>query len=334
MSSSISISVKDLSSVLGISTHLIYKIVNDNNYDVIIQGNRKNLPPETVRKIISSRGFKYGPTKVLNIFGMKGGIGKTSIATAIADGASRLGFKVLAVDLDMQGNLTASFNLKRKGQKVLAHVLKEGKDDNVGISDIILKSHDYLSVLPSSLENAAIEVILSKPLNYATFFRTIFAPILGQFDLVIMDCPPALNKVTVCASCMADINLIPINADADAFDGLLMSIAEIHRLSKEFEIDIDYQIFWNKYDAREKLSMLIMGEISKQQELLDNLIPQVIRTDTTFKNTKALGESIYKNRKSSAKDDCFGLLGEVLGINAWLNEKKSDKVTESEEVTV
>lgn len=322
MDSNVSISVKDFSKIIGVSTHLIYKLINDNNLNYIAQGNRKTLPPETVRKILISRGFEYNlAPKALTIFGMKGGIGKTSLATALSDGASRLGFRVLAIDLDMQGNLTTSFNKKRSGQKVLAHVLK----GDCSIADIITKCHDYLSLLPSSLENAAIEHILNKPMNYANYFDGIFRSVRDQYDLIILDCPPALNKLTVCASCMADINLIPINADMDALDGLLMSVAELHRIANEFEIDMNFKLFWNKYDAREKLSLLIMGEISKRPELVENLLPQVIRTDTTFKNTKALGQSIFGSRKSAAKEDCFNLLAEILGINQWLETKKQTK---------
>ena len=311
---------------------MLYKIVEKNNYEVIAQGGRKNLPPSTVRKILIERGYSYEKTRTINICGMKGGIGKTSISTALADGASRLGFRVLAVDLDMQGNLTTSFNQKHKGQKVLAHVLNE----DVGISEIIIKCHDYLSLLPSSLENAANEVILNKPMNYANFLNAVFKPIYDQYDLIILDCPPSLNKITVCASCMADLNLIPINADADAFDGLLMTVGELERLSNDFNINMNYKIFWNKYDAREKLSLLIMGEISKQPDLVNNLLSQVISTDTTFKNTKALGQSIYESKKSSAKEECFGLLNEILGISESLTAAKKEgfKQLEQEKITV
>ena len=123
------ISVKDFSSMINVSPHLVYKTIKENDLPVVPEGNKKSLPPETVRWILSSRGFDFKRKKsphIINVFGMKGGIGKTSIATALAEGASRIGFKVLAIDLDMQANLTQSFNMKRHGQPVLYSVITNG----------------------------------------------------------------------------------------------------------------------------------------------------------------------------------------------------------------
>lgn len=328
MTDSSILKIKDLSSILGVSTHLLYKIVKENSIDSISEGNKKVLPPSSVRKIMELRGFRYSPKNkplIINVFGMKGGIGKTSIATALAEGASRLGFRVLAVDLDMQANLTQSFRMKKKSQHVLRHVIDE--DADISISEAICNVHPFLDLIPSSLENSKVEIILSqKTIDFIGYFNQLFRGVFQNYDLIVLDCPPSVNKITTCATCFSDINLIPVNADTDSFDGVSMSVSEIKRLEKMFEdrdLKIDYKILFNKYDAREKLSFQVMGYIGQENDLAEHLLPIVIRTDTAFKNTKADGGHIFDLQKSSGREDCISLITEITGINKWIEEKSA-----------
>lgn len=323
------ISAKDFSSLINVSPHLIYKIIKEHNLSVVPLGNKNALPPESIRKILELRGFKFkkhnSKPLVINVFGMKGGIGKTSIATALAEGSSRLGFRVLAVDLDMQGNLTQSFNMKKHGQPVLYHVIVGDKN----IKDVIIPVTPNLHLLPSSLDNSQIEHVLNskQSINITNFFDEMFDSIMSDYDLIVIDCPPSIHKITVCASCFATENLIPINADIDSFDGVVMTVSEIEKIERSFKnlsIKINYKIIFNKYDAREKLSLNIMGSISERKNLKDNLLPIVIRTNTAFKNTKADGEYIFDSKKSTAKEDCFSLISELTGLTDWLARGKSN----------
>lgn len=330
-------SAKDLSSLLDISSHSIYKIVKDKSLDVIPLGNRKVLPPKTVRRILESRGFNMKPNnqpRVINVFGMKGGIGKTSIATALAEGASRLGFKTLAIDLDMQGNLTQSFNAKKHGQPVLLDAIEE----KYSMDSIIQEVSPYLHLLPSSLENSQLETALSAgALNFVGYFKELLSDVDKHYDFIVIDCPPSVNKITVCAACYADINLIPLNADIDSYDGVCMSVGELKKIEssfKNFNLKINYKILFNKYDAREKLSLSIMGQVANNPELKDNMLTVVIRTNTAFKNTKADGEYIFDLKKSIAKEDCLSLISELTGINEWLETKKSKAVEKGEQEAV
>jgi chromosome partitioning protein len=321
------ISTKDFSSLINVSPHSIYKLIKENNLPVVPLGNKNALPPETVRKILELRGFKYKKDLnpiIINVFGMKGGIGKTSIATALAEGSSRLGANVLAIDLDMQANLTQSFNMKRHGQPVLYHAIVGDKD----IKEVIVPVTPNLHLLPSSLDNSQIEHVLNskQSINITNFFNEMLEPIKNQYDLIVIDCPPSIHKITVCASCFATENLIPINADIDSFDGVVMTVSEIEKIEKSFkniQMKINYKIIFNKYDAREKLSLNIMGAISERPNLKENLLPVVIRTNTAFKNTKADGEYIFDLPKSTAKEDCFSLITELTGISHWVSNSKS-----------
>lgn len=321
------ISAKDFSALINVSPHLIYKLIKEKNLPVVPVGNKKSLPPETVKAILSSRGYDFrtgNSPRIINVFGMKGGIGKTSIATAVAEGASRLGFRVLAIDLDMQGNLTQSFNKKQHGQPVLYNAII----DEIPIKEVILEVTPNLHLLPSSLDNSQLESVLNsqQSINITSYFDDLLEPVKSSYDLIVIDCPPSIHKITVCAACFATENIIPINADIDSFDGVVMTVSEIEKIERSFKnlsMKINYKIVFNKYDAREKLSLLIMGEISSKPNLKDNLLPIVIRTNTAFKNTKADGEYIFDSRKSTAKEDCFSLISELTGLSDWVKQGKN-----------
>jgi chromosome partitioning protein len=316
----IEISPKELASLLGVTTNLVYKIIQSDGLNTTqSQNNRKKLPPSTVRQILSKRGFHFKPS-IIAVEGLKGGIGKTTISLALTEGAARYGIKTLVIDLDMQGNLTEYFLKSDGNTRVLVHLIK-------GTSKIenIIKNHsEFIDFIPSSLDNSRLEIELNKTINYKTFLRSLLAPIIDDYDLIILDCPPTLSRITTLATCAADCVLIPINTDRDSMSGLYYQLDEIYNLKKTFEIDIDYKIIWNKFDAREKLSSFYMQEIYTNDKTKDKLLPMVMRTDTTYKNAKAFKQSLFSMKKSAAKEDAEQLVKELLGLNSWIENKKTN----------
>ena len=322
--------IQDIASIIGTSAHTVYKAIRDNKLDIVKSGNKKLLPPATVKKILASRGYAFegaAKPKVINILGMKGGIGKTSIATAIAEGASRLGFKVLAIDLDMQGNLSQSFNKKDNNQPTLINVIR----GELSAKDIVVNVHDFLDIIPSGLNNARMELELSHgQIDTPSYFESLLSEIYADYNLIIIDCPPSINRITSCAACYADLNIIPINADIDSFEGVVMSVAEIKYLEKAFEkrdLNLKYRIIFNKYDAREKSSLQIMGRIGSREDLSAHLMPVVIRTDTAFKNSKINREHIYDVKRSNGREDLLRLISELTGIEAFFNQNNKKRLS-------
>ena len=318
---------KEIASILKISVHTLYKIIKQDNIPVIQQGNRKLLPSDSIRKIFESRGFVYkkeGQNKplVINLSCMKGGVGKTTLATALADASSRIGFRVLVLDLDMQANITESFNKKSTENLVMHNIMTEEKT----VKDVIINVTSNLDLIPSSLENSKSDFFLSSStVDTPSYFSTLLEDCYSDYDLIIIDCPPTVNKITTCAYFFSDINLVPINADIDSYHGAQMSVAHANSINKKFKTsdNIDCKIIFNKYDAREKLSMKILGMIASDLELNECLLDVVVRTDTAFKNTKISHTSIFDLAKSSGKDDCLNLMCELTGINDWADSEEN-----------
>lgn len=275
---------------------------------------RKLIPSYGVRKLFEERGFSY-PCQNLSFQIVKGGTGKTSLSYSLAVRAYQYGARVLCIDFDQQGNLTRSFNVEARDQPVWLNIFR----DRLNASEAVVKVADGLHIIPSNLNNSRLDVELTGTAsNLKDMIRDKLAPIRSQYDLVIMDCPPAINKINTAATCASDRIIIPINPDPYAMDGLEFTITELEKIKADFKLGFDYRIVWNRHDARERLGMFYIHELAKQPSRADKVLPFVIRTDSSVKNAIFDSKSIFdSSKKSVVRGDVDQFAKEILGINAW-----------------
>jgi len=309
------ISAIELTEILDVTIQGVYKLISTNNIETIsVNARKKVCSPSGVRKLLESRGYKY-PDQNISIQIVKGGVGKTGLSFCLGVRASHYGAKVLLVDLDQQGNLTSSFSIDSRDKPVWLNLIRK----EVTVEEAVIKLSDNLSIIPSSLNNSRLDTELTQSLsNLKDLIKDILEPIRDQFDLVIFDCPPAINKIVAAATCASDRVIIPINPDPYALDGLEFTLAELKSIKSNFKIDFDHQIIWNNYDARQRLGSFYMHELTKDEDRINHIFPVVIRTDTNLKNSVFAAKSIFEEtRKTAIKEDIDQFTREVLGINAW-----------------
>jgi len=308
----------ELSKALGgITVNGVYKSLERANINLIkTKTGRKRIPHLELRKFLINKGYKY-PKLNISFQIVKGGVGKTSISYALANRASHYGAKILVVDLDQQGNLTRSFDIEARKYPVLLDVIR----DNVDIKKSIINISDTLDLLPSNLNNSRLDVeLIQTTNNVSTLLRKLLIPIRDSYDLVIFDCPPAINKINFSASCASDLIIIPLNPDPYSIDGLELTLSELKKIKKEFGANFDYKILLNRYDGRERLGAYYMRDLIKDEEKLKHIMPVVIRVDTSLKNAIFEAKSIFElKQKSVVKEDIEQLTLEILGINKWRN---------------
>lgn len=311
------LTINEISPLLGnISPQAIYKIIKKEEIESLLLNKKKRvISPSGVRKILNSRNFKY--KKQLISFAMiKGGVGKTTLSSTFAIRASHYGCKTLLIDFDLQGNLTRSFNLDTKNTPVWLNVIKgENK-----INDCILHINSHLDLIPSNLNNSRLDIeISSANLNIKDMVLDILSSIRKNYDLIVIDCPPAINKVSASAICASDSIIIPLTPDPYAMDGLTMTVNEIKRLQQSFKLDkLFYSVVWNKYDARKRLGAIYMHDLLKEYSS-EHILPVVIRTDSNYENAVANANSIFEMQKSQpAREDIDQLTKEILNINSWI----------------
>ena len=312
----------ELADVLGgITIHGVYKALK--THEIVSEtttSRRKRIPPLGIRKLFIERGFRY-PKKNISFQIVKGGVGKTSLSYALGLRASHYGAKVLLIDLDQQGNLTRSFNIDARELPVWLNVIR----DNVPIDKAIVELTDTLHILPSNLNNSRLDVELTQSTpNLRDMIRDKLISVRDKYDLVIFDCPPAINKINLSATCASDIVIIPLNPEPYAMDGLDFTLAELKRMKKEFKLDLDTKIVWNRYDARERLGAVYMHAVAKDEDKIKNVLPVVIRVDASLKNSIFDGRSIFDfSKKAGIRDDFDQFAREILGLNHWSEKQKN-----------
>jgi chromosome partitioning protein len=301
----IQLSFPEASQVLGLPV--------DNTRSLAPKG--KALAPQTFRQLMEERGFEY-PKKNIVFHCLKGGAAKTTLAYNTAYRLSQLGARVLLVDLDKQGNATHSFQLPRPEL-----VFVDAVTGKCEIKDLIVPLHEHLDVLPSSLENARLEMeLVNRKKNPQTFYRNLFAPVRDRYDVLILDLPPDLSHNTYMSSLFADTICIPTNPDEYSVHGTRLTLASLEGLHQEYDrLEQEILIVWTKYDAREKSAVRYLQEFqtisADDSRFPARVLPIVIRTDVTYKNAQAQNKSVFQlGRKSSAREDVDILARELVGM--------------------
>lgn len=317
-----SITPVELTECLGnITIQGVYKALKTQNIQILTENHRKFISSFGVRSLLTQRGFNY-PKLNISFQIVKGGTGKTTLSFALAVRASHYGAKILIIDLDQQSNLTRSFNIEARENPVWLNIIR----DKININNAIITISDSLHIIPSNLNNSRLDVELSQSNpNLRDMIRDRLHTVRDNYDIVIMDCPPAINKINTTATCASDLIVIPVNPDPYSMDGLEFTISELHRIKKEFKTDFDYRIIWNRYDARERLGAIYMHALVKIEERAMKLLPIVIRTDTSVKNAVFDSKSIFDlPKKTPIRGDVDQFTREILGINSWIDNNKRE----------
>ena len=163
--------------------------------------------------------------RIIAIANQKGGVGKTTTAINLSASLASLGQKVLALDMDPQGNMTSGLGVDKDEAEKTVYDLIIG---NVGIEECIYENViENLDVLPSNINLSAAEIELIGIDNKEYLLKEEVDKIRDRYDFIIIDCPPALSMLTINAMTTADSVIVPIQCEYYALEGLSQLIHTI-----------------------------------------------------------------------------------------------------------
>ncbi len=233
---------------------------------------------------------KHGPARILAMCNQKGGVGKTTTTINLGASLAELGRKVLLVDFDPQGALSVGLGVNPLALEQTVHNLL--MEPGVTAEDVLLRTDiPNLDLLPSNIDLSAAEVqLVNEVAREQTLVRAL-APLVGDYDVILVDCQPSLGLLTVNALTAAHGVIIPSECEFFALRGVALLIQTIEKIRERLNPDLELAgILATMYDSRTLHGREVLARIVEAFD--DKVFHTVINRTVRFPETTVAGEPI------------------------------------------
>ena len=216
-------------------------------------------------------------SRVFVIANQKGGVGKTSIAVNLSASLAHYGRSALLVDLDPQGNATTGSGVDKSACESTVYGVLIGEH---GMKEAVQRCEGGYDIVPSNRDLAGAEVELIAMERREFRLRDALAGVRDAYDFVVIDCPPALNMLTVNGFAAADAVIIPMQCEYYALEGLSDLVGTLRKVKQNLNPKIEIEaLVRTMYDPRSTLTVQVSDELKRHygDKVFDTVIPRNIR---------------------------------------------------------
>ncbi len=240
---------------------------------------------------------KHGPARIIALCNQKGGVGKTTTTINLGAALAEYGRRVLLVDFDPQGALSVGLGVNPlQLDRTVYNLLMERA---VTVDDVMLKTAvPGMDLLPSNIDLSAAEVQLVNEVAREQLLGRALAPVIGEYDVVLIDCQPSLGLLTVNALTAAHGVIVPLECEFFALRGVALLIQTIEKVRERLNPQLEVEgILATMYDSRTLHGREVLARVV--EAFGDRVFHTVINRTVRFPETTVAGEPITSYASSS-----------------------------------
>jgi chromosome partitioning protein len=250
--------------------------------------------------------------RTVAIVNQKGGCGKTTVSINLASALAEVGKRTLLVDLDPQSHCAVGLAVPEDQieQSIYDVLISNSRGEPIRLKEILWQIGDRLELAPASIDLSAFEQQMVGIMERESCLKNVLAEVKGQYDYVVIDCPPAVGLLTFNALRASTDVIVPVETGYFALHGLSKQLETLNILCKRCSQQVNVLVLASMYDIRTKMAREILGEL--RNHFGDKMFKTVVNFNTKIKEAASFGQPISEYDPASRGQADFRTLAEEL----------------------
>ncbi len=258
--------------------------------------------------------------RTVAIINQKGGCGKTTVAINLASALASKGYRTLLVDMDPQSHCAVGLAVPEEQieQSIYDVLIGTGRGEPMRINEILWQICERFELAPSSIDLAAFEQQMAGVTERENCLRKVLDSIRGEYDYVLIDCPPSVGLLTFNALRAASDVIVPVEMGYFSLHGLSRQLETLTVLSRQCQQQFNLMVLASMYDIRTKMAREILAELKKN--FSETMFKTVVNFNTKLKEAASLGQPISEYDPScKGFKDFLNLADELMGTDTQVH---------------